>query len=177
MENTFTYTARSALAPEKVVTFTLYDKEVSVDLGAPLEHVQRGIEGEQKEAESEAEEQAGTVSYYALKPTVISLLEKGTRPFHVGDVYAMAKGDGLTVTAWVRAKGLRLAPIQFAWDEVDNPGGAEAFADQLRARRQAVSHPGRFSGVMDYWISWLLFGVLLLVLFLPRGEADGQETE
>ena len=177
MENTFTYTARSALAPEKVVTFTLYEEELSVDLGAPLEHVQRGIEEGQKETEGEAEEQGGIESYYALKPTAISLLEKGTRPFHVGDVYAKAEGDGLAITAWVRVKGLRLAPIQFAWDEVDNPGGAKAFVDQLQTRRQAVSHPGRFPSVMDYWISWLLFGVLLLVLFLPRREASGQETE
>jgi hypothetical protein len=35
LENTYTYTARSADHPERVVTFTLYDHSMSVELGAP----------------------------------------------------------------------------------------------------------------------------------------------
>jgi hypothetical protein len=82
----------------------------------------------------------------------------------------------LQVKTWVRAKGLRLAPIGFAWDQVDNPQGAKAFVKEVRARRRATSHPGRFSGLMDYWISWLLLGALVLALFWPRRERGVEEA-
>ena len=188
MENTFTYTARSATAPEKVVTFTLHDSSMSVELGVPLEHIERALAsleqepkaqdgGETVETQNESRSDTMTGAYYALKPMAVSLMEKGGQPFNVADVTARAEDEGLDVTAWVRAKGLRLAPIRFAWDRVDNPEGAKAFAHQVRARHEAASQPGRFAGMMDYWLSWLAFGTLLLALFWPhkkrhRSEAD-----
>jgi hypothetical protein len=176
MENTFTYTARSALAPEKVVTFTLYDHHVSVDLGAPLEQIEEALAGEEEAIEAESSEHEGVQSYYALKPTVVSLFQRGTRPFSIADVHAQAKDNGLAVTAWVRAKGLRLAPIRFAWEQVDNPKGARTFAKEVHKRRRGASHPSRFTGLMDYWVSWLLLGVLMLVLFWPHREKDTGEA-
>lgn len=183
MENTYTYTARSALAPEKVVTFTLYDHHMAVDVGAPLEHVERALRdvGEETEAETEAEAgpevQEEAKRAYALKPTAVSLMERGGRPFNIADVYAQAKEDALIVTAWVRAKGLRLLPVRFAWEQVDNPQAAQAFSQEVRVRSQETSPPGRFRGVMDYWASWLLLGILFLALFWPRGGRENQETE
>jgi hypothetical protein len=177
MENTFTYTARSALAPEKVVTFTLYDHHMSVDLGAPLEQIEEGLAdlGEEPEGEAEAVEETG--SAYALKPTAVSLLETGTHPFDIADVYAQAGDEGLTVTGWVRAMGLRLAPIRFAWERVDNPQGAQAFAEQVDARRQAATQPGPFSGLMEYWFSWLLLAGLVMALFWPRRRHRARKAE
>ena len=179
MENTYTYTARSALAPEKVVTFTLYDHHMAVDVGAPLEQIGRVLQeaGEEPTAEGDTEAQASEMGAYPLKPTAISLLERGGQPFRVADIYARAKEDALSVTAWVRAKGLRLVPIRFAWQQVDNPEGASAFAQEVRARREVALHPGRFRGLMDYWVSWLLPGVLLLGLFLPRGDKKNQDSD
>jgi hypothetical protein len=176
MENTFTYTARSALLPEKLVTFTLYDQHVSVAVGAPLEHVERALVGEGTEAEEDVQE--APQPYYALKPVGVSLLEKVAHPISIADVDARASGGGLTVTLWVRAKGLRLMPIRFAWEEVDNPEGAQRFAQEVHARKRSAAHPGRFSGVMDYWASWLLLGGLMLALFWPqRHQEEQEETE
>lgn len=179
MENTYTYTARSALAPEKVVTFTLYDQYIAVDLGAPLESIARALRGagDDSEAETDSKNQNRMQTSYALKPAAVSLLERGGRPFHVADVYAQARNNTLTVTAWVRAKGLRLVPVRFAWKQVDNPQAANAFAQEVLARSREASQPGRFRGLMDYWVSWLLLGVLLIALFLPRAERKNQDSE
>jgi hypothetical protein len=190
MENTFTYTARSASAPEKVVTFTLFDESMSVELGVPLEHLERALAGrgeaeeakeateaEPRETQEEDQAPAATSAYYALKPMAVSLMERGGQPFSIADVSATAENGGLDVTAWVRAKGLRLAPVRFDWDRVDNPDGAKAFVREVRARNRVTSRPGRFGGIMDYWISWLAFGALILALFWPRKRGHEPETD
>jgi hypothetical protein len=162
-----------------VVTFTLYDQHMAVDLGVPLEKVARALQGiaDDSEAEVDSRDQDGTQTPYALKPAAVSLLERSGRPFHIADVSAQAGDGGLTVTAWVRAKRLRLAPVRFAWKQVDNSAAANAFAQEVRVRSRAASHPGRFRGPMDYWVSWLLLGVLLFTLFLPRGDAKNQDSD
>jgi hypothetical protein len=190
MENTFTYTARSAHAPDKVVTFTLFDNSMSVELGVPLEHLERALAGREEaeetkeamevepaEVQEEDEAPAATNAYYALKPMAVSLMEKSRQPFSVADVSARAENGGLDVTAWMRAKGLRLAPIRFDWDRVDNPDGAKAFAREVRARNRVTSRPGRFGGIMDYWISWLAFGALILALFWPHKRRHEPEAD
>lgn len=175
MENTFTYTARSALVPEKVVTFTLYDHHMSVDLGAPLEHIERGVAKLQEERAAEPEDREEAEPLYAAKPTAVSLFEKVVRPFDIADVTVRADNGGLTVAAWVRARGLRLAPIRFALERVDNPQGAEVFANEVQARKRDAPHPGRFRGVMDYWIGWLLLGALVISLLWPRRAQQDRE--
>jgi hypothetical protein len=164
MENTYTYTARSADNPEKVVTFTCYDHSLVVDVGVPIEQIERALQARQ----------AGEEEYRAqpwLKPMAISAIERGTRPFNVADVYAGADDGGLSVTAWVRAGGLRLAPVIFNMETVDNPQAAEAFVEELEKRRASVDRPSRFPGVLDYWVSWFVSGfsvVAVLATWLYR---------
>jgi hypothetical protein len=188
MENTFTYTARSTVEPERVVTFTLHDHHMSVEVGGLMEQVERALRTEEDEAEEAAPEEEQeeleepeaaqrNPALAMVKPAAVSLLEMGTRPFHVRDVAAESDGDSFQVRTWVRAKGLRAAPVQFGWDSVDNPQGARAFVDELGRRQRATSYPGRFPGPMDYWISWFLIGVLALVLFWPRRTGEEETGE
>jgi hypothetical protein len=189
MENTFTYTARSTMEPERVVTFTLHDHHMSVELGGLMEHVERALRSEEVEAAEEAEIEEAQEEVEApeaaernpalaiAKPAAVSLLQMGTRPFHVRDVAADSDGEAFHVRTWVRAKGLRAAPVRLEWESVDNPSGAHAFVEELRRRKRATSYPGRFPGPMDYWISWFLVGLLALVLFWPRGDSQEQSSE
>jgi len=186
MENlgTYTYTARSADDPDQVVTFTLQDHRMVIDVGVPLEHVERALRRrqatEREEAEVEGEGAAAEIepySYSWLKPMVVSLLERGTRPFNIGDVSVKAEDEGLWVTAWARASGLRLAPVVFGMSRVDNPEAAEAFAREVKKRKESVPSPRRFPGFMDYWASWLFASfatVTLLVVWLWSREKEGE---
>ena len=163
---------------------------MAVELGVPLEHVERALAGQEQAKEREADGGSETAEvqeeshadpatsvYHVVKPMTVSLMEKSGQPFNVADVSAKAEDGGLDVTAWVRAKGLRLAPVRFSWDRVDNPEGAKAFAQEVSGRSQAALRPGRFSGLMDYWISWLGLGALVLALFWPRKRHHGPEME
>lgn len=153
MEDTYTYIARSADDPAQAVTFTLHDNSMSVGLGAPLEHVERALEPE------------GEVRPRPwLKPLAVSLLERGTRPFRVADVDATAEDDWLSVTAWFRGGGLRLAPVILIRGRVDNPEAALAFVEELNRRKASVTGPFKLLGVLDYWATWLLAGFFLLGL-------------
>ena len=187
MENTYTYTARSAMNPEMVVTFTLYDQYLTIDAGVPIEHLERAIEarraaaeaakkGEEEEIEEEleaeeAEEMEETEEVEAhlsirpwLKPMVISAVERTTRPFNVADVSAKAKGGGLRLAAWVRAGGLRLAPVSFRMERVDNPEAAEAFVEELDRRKESAPRPSSLPGFMDYWISWIGAAISMMIV-------------
>jgi len=185
MENTYTYTARSADNPEKVVTFTFYDRHLMVDVGAPIEHVERALQVQQVE-EADVDRASADIDrvsaeeYHVqpwLKPMAISVIQRGTHPFNAADVYAGIDNGGLSVTAWVRAGGLRLAPVVFNVEHVDNPDAAEAFVEELERRKASVDRPGSFPGVLDYWVSWLIGGfsvaaVLAAWLLKKYREAD-----
>jgi hypothetical protein len=162
MEKTYTYTARSADNAEQVVTFTFYNHNLLVDVGAPIEHVERALQARQaKEGEEEAE-------YHVqpwLKPMAISAVERTTHPFNLSDVYADADGEKLSVTAWVRAGGLRLAPVTFKMARVDNIDAAQAFVKQLEARKADGGPSRRFPGPLDYWVTWAV-GALSTVVVL-----------
>ena len=102
MENTYTYTARSVENPEYSVTFTLFDHRMSVGTGAPMEQMAQalervGAEEETAEETAEGEEieavEAEKQSKLWLKPMAISLVEQGTKPFHVEDVDADVEGE------------------------------------------------------------------------------------
>ncbi|MBN1995141.1 MAG: hypothetical protein JW953_20790 [Anaerolineae bacterium] len=148
-KKTYTYTARNIKDPAQVVTFTLHDQNMSVELGAPVEHIERAFE-----SGKEGKAMAGSSAW--LKPLVTSLLERGTRPFHVADVDASAENGSLRVMAWNRSGGLRLAPIIFDMGEVDNPVAAKAFERELKRRKQAAEHPSNLPAPLDYWASWVL---------------------
>jgi len=163
MENTYTYIARSAEDPAQVVTFTLYDHNLSIGLGAPLEHLERAVQSATADVENEEKRRFPVQPW--LRPVAISLVERGTHPFDVSDVSAVAQDDWLSVRAWFRSGGLRLVPITLLRGRVDNPEAAQAFAQELDRRRASTAGLSRWLGVLDYWATWLVGGFLMVVLF------------
>lgn len=173
MENTYTYTARSVDHPERVVTFTLYDRRMSVGIGVPLEQAARFAEAvrlqERIEQENEdaapSEELDPAQPQLWLKPAAVSLVEQGTAPFRVVDIDAQTDGDWLLVRGWVRVGGLRLAPITLMSGRVDNADAAQAFAKEVARRKDALGTGPAFLQVLDYWATWVLFTSAMVSLF------------
>jgi hypothetical protein len=161
MENTYTYTARSAENSEEIVTFTLHDHHMSVGLGVPLEQVERVL----AETEMEAEGEEAPQPQIWLKPVAVSLLERGTGPFRLEDVSATADAGWLRVSAWYRAGGLALAPLTLVNGPVDNPQGAQAFVEEVDRRKEEIVGPLGSLNVLDYWLTWIAAGVALFALF------------
>ncbi|MDX1614394.1 MAG: hypothetical protein R3300_08795 [Candidatus Promineifilaceae bacterium] len=144
---TLTFTARSTKEPEKIATFTLQNGSVKVQLGDAL------IE----QAEKATDEQEDSPVRAWAKPAATASLQRLMQPIPVADFDANFEDDALTTTAWVRAGGLRLAPVRLTWEQVDNPDGAVAFVKELQSRREA--HVGDETGVpnpFDYWAGWFL---------------------
>ncbi|MBN1259349.1 MAG: hypothetical protein JXB35_01595 [Anaerolineae bacterium] len=163
MENTYTYTARSAEHPERVVTFTLYDGRVSVGAGVPLEQVTRIAEAARAEEEGAEEETAKPQLW--LKPLAVSLVEQSTTPFRVVDIDAGADDDWLLVRGWIRMGGLRLAPITLMSGQVDNVDAAHAFVAELGRRKKARASGPLFLNLLDYWATWFVASTVLIGLF------------
>ncbi len=167
MENTYTYTARGVDNPEQAVTFTLHNSSIFIEIGTPLEHIERTVR-----AKIDDEEERGLRTKSWLKPLAISLLQRGTKPFSIADVYAKSKDDDLQVKAWLRAAGLRLASITFIWNRVDNPDAAAAFVKEVQRRKKDAEHPGKFRGPLDYWAGWLVAAIGVLMVMLWIGNED-----
>jgi hypothetical protein len=185
LANTYTYTARSANDPRKVVTFTLHDDKMSVDVAALIEQVERAVaargDGEEPEAgldEAERTEQTPEARPW-FTPGAASLLERATEAFHLSDVQADAPENGLHVTAWVRANNLRLAPVLFRMKEVDNPKAADDFVAEIERRKEEAPSAKRLPGPFDYWAGWALGGALavgaLAAWLLPRRDQEDKE--
>lgn len=182
MAETYTYTARSADNPERVVTFTLRDSRMSVGVGTPLEQVERAIQigrgSEDVEAEKAVEEGVEIEPREVeqpklwLRPLAVSLVERGTGPVHVDDVVANLADDWLQVKAWVRAGGLRLVPITLMDGRVDNPVAAQDFVEEVQERKTVKGL--NLLGLLDYWATWAAAGVVALVLF-QRWRQKGSE--
>lgn len=174
--NTYTYTARSADNPDRVMTFTLHDHSLSVDLGVPLEHVERAVEARMAEEDEVDEYQVQSW----LKPMTISTIERATRPFDVDDVDVDADDGQLQVRAWLRAGGLRVAPITLINEPVDNPGAAQAFATEVDKRQVVDTGLTKLLGLLDYWVTWLAAGlsmVLLLQIWRRRDRGRDESIE
>jgi hypothetical protein len=157
LENTYTYTARNARRPEEVLTFTLHDHQLSIDLGSPLEHVERAVEAQQSE----------DVDYPIqswLKPMALSMVERATAPFDVSDVIVDVAEDVLHVRAWYRVGGLRLSSVTLVHGEVDNPAAARAFAAELAQRKGERPALNKLLDVMDYWVAWFVAGFVMVFL-------------
>jgi len=167
-KNTFTYTARSTENPEKMAMFTLHNGSVSVELGNTLmEQV-----GEAYEAYGDEEIDKGISTW--IKPAATGTIQKLLRPVPLADFDAEMSGDALQTTAWIRAGGLRLAPIMMTWQEVDNPEGARAFVDELRDRKESIQEEKSLPDALDYWASWIAIGLMTMVLpilFIKRWRA------
>jgi hypothetical protein len=187
LENTFTYTARSANDPQKVVTFTLHDDRMSVDVAALVEQVERAaaLQGDGQEVEDEevVETEMTAQARPWLTPGVVSLMERVTEPFHISDVDAESPNGGLQVTAWVRTRNLRLAPILFRMEQVDNPQAADDFVGEIKRRKEETPPAKRMPGPFDYWAGWMLGALAagaLAAWLLPKRdqgeEAVGDET-
>ncbi len=159
MEDTYTYTARSLEHPQQVVTFTLHDKWLSVDIGAPVEQVENIVSAVQDDAELE-EVSTG------LKPLALSLMERGTKPCRLADVSVGLDEDRLFVGSWTRVSGLRLSTLTLMHERVDNPDAAQAFVDEVQRRQESLSASMGVLGIFDYWATWVAVSTSLLVFFL-----------
>lgn len=187
MAKTYTYTARSAENPERVVTFTLRDSRMSVGVGAPLEQVERAIQlsrgeeaGEERGAEEaeegaelEVEEEERPKLW--LRPVAVSLIERGTRPVHVDDVVANVSDDWLQVKAWIRTGGLRLIPITLIDGRVDNPVAAQDFVEEIGERKTVTGF--NVFGLLDYWATWIVAGIAALVMFQQWRRKGSEKGE
>jgi hypothetical protein len=169
MRNTYTYTARSVDHPEKVVTLTLHDDKMTVGVGASLEQIEAAVATLRGDEERPSED-----TTLWLRPLAISLIERGTGPFSIADVDATVDGDLLKVQGWVRVAGLRSAPITLMEGRVDNPVAAQAFADEVARRKQALAQPTSF---LDYWLTWFGIVASLLMLFIYRRRRAGTGRE
>lgn len=159
MENTYTYIARNAQDTSQVVTFTLHDHHLTVGMGNPLEQIETALQSEDVES-AKQEEQSGQPW---IKPVAVSLLERGLRPFSIDDVQAEAENGGLRFVAWTRVAGLRLAPIIFNMEQVDNPEATDAFVKELQKRKTSVTSAEGLPGLMNYWAGWLITSLILMI--------------
>ena len=167
---TYTYTARSAENPEKVVTFTLRGSKMTVGPGAALETIEKAITA------AADEEQKGPAHHLWLKPTAIALIERGTGPFRVQDVDASVDDSGyLNLSAWLRPAGLRLFPVPLMHGKVDNADAAKAFVKELEARKEKAGMPSPLLGWMDYWATWLIAGGALLAVLESWRRSQQEE--
>lgn len=157
-ENTFTFTARSGSNPDKSATFTLNNGSVSVELGNVL------VEQISKAYDSFSDEEAVQRLSSWFKPTATGTLQKMIEPISLADFDAEMSGDALQTTAWIRAGGLRLAPVMMTWQDVDNPRGAQAFVDELQDRKETSEHVETVPDPFDYWISWFVVGLAMFAL-------------
>lgn len=156
-ENTFTYTARSKENPDRLATYTLHNGSVSVKFGeAMLEQIEQAMDS--------LDEGGREAVQKWLKPVATGTAQKLLEPIPVSDFNADLRGEALQTTSWLRAGGLRLAPLAFTWTEIDNPQGAEAFVDEVKRRQQAAASANAMPGPFDYWIVWIILGVLAIGL-------------
>jgi hypothetical protein len=190
MENTYTYTARSANDPQKVVTFTLFNDRIAIDVAALMEQVERVVasrgEGSKAAGEADGAEKAGGAQPAPLErpwlaPGAASLLERATEAIRLTDVEAESPDGGLRLTAWVRANNLRLAPILFRMKKVDNPRAAEDFVNEIQRRKEEAPASRRLPGPFDYWAGWALGGAMavgaLAAWLWPRRARDAEAQE
>lgn len=157
-ENTFTYTARSVSDPEKMATFTLHNGSVSVELGnAFIQQVDEAFTTFRDDASS------NKLTAW-IRPATTGTLQSLIEPIPLGDFDAEIRDGALQTTAWIRAGGLRLAPMMMTWSEVDNREGARAFVNELHGRKEALRETQGSPDPLDYWASWVALGLVILIL-------------
>lgn len=101
---TYTYTARSANDPTKVVTFTLYDHHMRVNLTGVLEQAGMVVGAEEKPAEM------GRQLSTQAKPVMMKMVESFSGPVHVSDVEVRLEDQRLKVVMWQRITGFASGP-------------------------------------------------------------------
>ena len=157
-ENTFTFTARSGANPEKAATFTLNNGSVSVELGNAL------VEQISAAYDSFSDEESEQTFSSWIKPAATGTLQTLIEPIPLADFDAEMRGGTLQTTAWIRAGGLRLAPVMMTWQDVDNQQGAKAFVNELQDRKEVVDGDESGPDPLDYWISWFVMGLFVVTM-------------
>lgn len=152
-QDTYTFTARSAVNPNKVATFTFHNGDVSVELGNAI--VEQATEAYEALTEDGPEKDLSAW----IKPASTTAVQKLIEPISVADFDAETKDNALQATAWIRTGGLRLAPIMMTWHEVDNPEAAEAFVAELKNRKELLEDELTRPGLLDYWAGWIGIGL------------------
>ncbi len=167
MPFTYTYTARNQDNPDRVMTFTIFEDYIKVNLTGLIDQVSE-IAGEEERKLAVKEflsTQSGTALYKAI--------ERLSGPVHVNDVKPFFEEDQFKLTFWRRLAGLRFAPITLSMGKVDNPEAAGQFIETLMDRQEQADEPGFFSGPLDYWFTWLgLLAGLILLIKWPRKNKE-----
>ncbi|MFO7684328.1 MAG: hypothetical protein R6X34_30220 [Chloroflexota bacterium] len=161
-KNTYTYTARSMQEPHKTATFTLQNGSVSVQLD-------NAMLAEMVNADETAQTTGGNVADVA-KATAVEITQKMLRSLPIHDFEADLKGSDLHTTIWVRPGGLRAAPVSITWNEVVNPQAARTFVKEVGKRKKTAPKISSMPSILDYWFTWVLAGVIgvVLVVVLTR---------
>jgi len=164
---TYTYTARNIHNPDKVLTFTLQGDYLKVNLTGMEENItevlsgSEGLDGVKKGLST----QAG--------PTALKVMESISGPVHVSDVKVDLHGEDrgqFRIILWKRLAGLRAAPVVLDMGQIDNPGAAKRFVEELENRRSAAGKISKFIGPLDYWLGWIGMAVLAVLLIRQPSE-------
>lgn len=167
MPFTYTYTARSKDNPDRVMTFTIFEDYLKVNLTGLVDQVSEVIDNEdpQEAAKALFSTQSGTALY--------KVMERLSGPVHINDVTPSLEEGVLKLTFWRRVAGLRFAPIILLMGKVDNPEAAGQFIDTLMERQGQTDTPGIFAGPLDYWATWfaVVIGIFVLIKW-PRKKKE-----
>jgi hypothetical protein len=178
MKDTYTYTARSVEEPEKVVTFTLHDDRLAVDVASPVEQIARTLTEIMPDAHTTAEERAQDDQMGVwLKPLAISLFERGAGELRINDVNARLRGNQLSLKSWVRLLGLRFIPITLMKGQIDNPAAAAAFVDEVEARKEELARGLQVFKFFNYWATWVGAAASLAAIFALWRRRFAASTE
>jgi hypothetical protein len=154
--NTFTYTARNANNPKKVITLTLVDDTFKINLTGLFDQAREIANAEKILPATQAQ------ANIQAKPMVMKMLETTSGAgVDINDTRVVLKDKALKIIVWYRLAGLRLAPLVIHMGEVDNPAGATAFCQELSRRQDSTDSASLFFGPLDYWLGWA--GVLLFL--------------
>jgi len=167
MSFTYTYTARDQENPDSVVTFTIFEKYLKVNLTGLLDRVSKM--GEKEDREKAIKSLLSTQSSSAI----YKALERLSGPVHIKDVSPYFEEGQFKLTFWKRLAGLRVAPITISIGNVDNPEAAGQFIETLIERQNQTESPGVFSGPLDYWVTWigLLIGLIVLIRWPSKDKS------
>jgi len=167
--DTYTFTARNTNDPEKVVTFTLYGDHLRVNFTGLVEKIGKISQSDEKPKE------VGRQIASEAQPAAMKMAQQISGSLHIGDVNAELDGDDFKLNAWQRLGGLRLAPVWVNVEHVDNIDAAKAFVAELKNRKDAAEHPGRFFGPLDFWAGWagLLLGIAILFRWPDLTDGNG----
>ena len=171
MPFTYTYTARNKDNPNRVVTFTIFDDYLKVNLTGLIDQVSEVVEGEDRQAA--VKEFLTTQSGTAIH----KVLERLSGPVHINDVSPYFEDGALKLISWRRIAGLRFAPIVLMMGNVDNPEAAGQFIETLMERQSQSDTPGIFTGPLDYWATWIamVIGVIALIKWPRKKNSETKE--